>query len=127
MGMKFKYIVFLLFVFQTTFGQTKADFKDNEISTNSELDFLKTDKRGIKSNDEIIYYVEKDLQTLTAYENGKVKWKTNIIGTCGEPSVGKSEIRFIRLNNGTINLIFGKHNFANVNITDGKINDSGSD
>lgn len=109
------------------FGQNKSDFNDNEISTDFELNFLNTDKRGIKSSNGIIYYVEKDLQTITAYENGKVKWKTNIIRTCGKPSVGKPEIRFIRLKNGEINLTYGKHNFANVDISSGNITNLGSD
>ncbi len=127
MRKKFKYTFFLLFIIQITFGQNKSVFNDNEISTDTELNFLNTDKRGIKSSDGIIYYVEKDMQTLTAYKNGKVKWKTNIIETCGKPSVGKSEIRFIRLKNGKINLIFGKHNSASVDTVNGKTTNLGSD
>ena len=97
MRKKFVYTFFLLFIIQITFGQNKSDFNNNKISTETELNFSNTDKRGIKSSDGIIYYVEKDLQTLTAYENGKVKWKTNIIENHGKPSVGKPEIRFVQL------------------------------
>lgn len=52
--------------------------------------------RGIVSG-KVIYYVEKDLQTVLAYENGKLKWKTNVISVCGKPSAGKAEIRIMKL------------------------------
>jgi hypothetical protein len=73
--MKFKYTFFLLFVIQITFGQNESVFDDTKISTDTELNFSNTDRRGIKSNDGIIYYVEKDMQTLTAYKNGEVTGK----------------------------------------------------
>ena len=41
--------------------------------------------------------MEKDLQNVSAYENGKQIWRTNVISVCGKPSVGKSEIRYIKL------------------------------
>ena len=52
--------------------------------------------RGIESG-KVFFYVEKDLQTVLAYENGKLKWKTNVISVCGKPSTGKAEIRIMKL------------------------------
>jgi hypothetical protein len=100
---------------------------NHKISTESELNFSLTEKRGIKNDDGIIYYVENDLQSLTAYEDGKVKWKLNVINSCEKPKVGKPEIRFIHLKKNQINLTFGKHNFAKINITNGKLDCLGAD
>ena len=82
---------------------------------------------NIKSSDGIIYYVEKDMQTLTACKNGEITWKTNIIKPCGKPFVGKPEIRYIQLKNDTLNLVYGKHSFASVDCINGKTMCLGSD
>lgn len=127
MNEKYKYTFFLLFLIQITFGQITSELNRSKISTQSELNFSLNEKRGIKSHNGIIYYVEKDLQTLTAYKDGKVKWELNIVDSCGKPKVGKPEIRFIELNNHEIHLTFGKHSFAKVNISNGKLNCMGAD
>ncbi|WP_338647899.1 hypothetical protein V5J73_04490 [Flavobacterium sp. KS-LB2] len=82
--------------------------------------------RGIKSNN-TVYYIEKDIQTLSAYEKGKLKWQTNIISVCGKPSVGKSEIRVIKPETDKLLIVFGKHSFAEVDIKNGKTKYLGSD
>ena len=67
------------------------------------------------------------MQTLTAYQNGLVKWKINIIQTCGKPAVGQPAIRYIKLDNKKISVTFGKHSFASVDINNGKTTFLGSD
>lgn len=59
-----KLSIFTFIVAQTSFAQK---YDANLISKDSEINFSKTQKRGIKSNN-VIYYVEKDLQTISAYK-----------------------------------------------------------
>lgn len=100
---------------------------DHPVSNKTELNrSFEPEIRGIKNNG-IIYYIENDLQTLSAYENNKLKWKTNIIAVCGKPKVGASEIRGLKLKSGKILVVFGKHSFAEVDITNGKIQYLGAD
>lgn len=89
------------------------------ISKNSEINFAKTPKRGIKK-DNVIYYVENDLQTISAYKNNKLKWQTNVISACGKPKIGEPEIRYVGYNTNQLVIVMGKHNFAEVDITSGK-------
>jgi hypothetical protein len=82
--------------------------------------------RGIKNNN-TVYYIEKDFQTLSAYENEKLKWQTNIISVCGKPSAGKSEIRVVKPEIDKLLIVFGKHSFAEVDIKNGKTKYLGAD
>ena len=66
------------FVTQTGIAEK---INDALISKNSEINFARTQKRGIKKNN-IIYYVEKDLQSISAYIRSKLKWQTNVISVC---------------------------------------------
>ena len=92
-----------------------------------EINFAYSDKRGIEASEGTIYLVEQNLKVLTAYRNGIVKWKADIIAKCGELRVGKPEIRFIRLNEDHIFVVFGKHSYADVFISNGKVMCTGSD
>jgi hypothetical protein len=107
------------------FPQTPVDI--SKISTDRELNFAFTDKRGIKADNGIIYVVERDGQTLTAYDKTNIKWTVNIIETCRRPKVGKSEIRYIKLTEDKILITFGKHDFASVDIEGGKVKCLGAD
>src|SRR5665213_1438983 len=68
-----------------------------KISTDSVLNFIYSDKRGIESKSGIVYYVESDLKTLTAYENAKIKWRVKNINECDKHAVFGTNIRWIRL------------------------------
>ncbi|MBC7438414.1 MAG: hypothetical protein H7250_00310 [Flavobacterium sp.] len=124
-----KSIIILLSFFlfrQTSFIQ---NIDDELISKKFEINLsLEPNMRGIR-NKKTIYFIEKDMQTLSAYEKGKLKWKTNIIAVCGEPKVGKSEIRFLKFNEKTrtISVVFGKHSFAEVEIRNGNTKFLGAD
>jgi hypothetical protein len=82
--------------------------------------------RGIKSK-KVIYFVENDLQTISAYKNGKLDWKTNVISVCGKPTSGKSEIRYIKLEENKLLITYGKHSYAEVNTENGKAKFLGED
>lgn len=89
----FKLLILIIFS-QASFAQ---NFDKNLVSKKTELNLSFEPKmRGIENND-VIYYIEKDIQTLSAYENGKLKWQANVISVCGKPSIGKSEIRVVKL------------------------------
>jgi len=96
------------------------------ISKNTELNFFETKMRGIEHN-KIIYFAESDLQTISAYKNNKLIWQTNVISVCGKPSVGKSEIRYIKYESNELFIVFGKHSFAKIDVKNGKIEFEGSD
>ena len=121
---KFLQLIILTFILtQSSFAQK---YNTELISKNLELNFATTPKRGIDYND-IIYYVEKDLQTISSYKNNKLIWQTNVISICGKPKVGKPEIRYIGLNKDKLLVVIGKHNFAEVDIKNGKTKLVGSD
>jgi hypothetical protein len=127
MTLLFRHLLILIIIIQTACSQTPLTYDKNKISTDTELNFSLTDKRGIESKTGIIYFVEKDLQTLSAYEKGKVLWQTNIITTCGKPAIGEPAIRYIKLDTGKVNVTFGKHSFASVDIINGKTTYLGAD
>ena len=111
----------------TASGQKLVSLDSTKVSRDTELNFSKTDKRGIETETKIVYFVEKDMQMLTAYENGQVKWQVNIIKTLGKPAVGQPAIRYIKLDKDKIFVTFGKHNYASVDSSTGKVTDLGAD
>jgi hypothetical protein len=122
-----KFLIFLLILTQSSFAQ-KLDSK--LVSKDKELNFFKTKFRGIKFK-KITYYVEKDLQNVTAFRNGKQIWSTNVISNCEESNVdyyGKRyEIRYIKLEKDKLLIVYGKHNYAEIDLTTGKTKCLGSD
>lgn len=94
-------------------------YNDALISKNSEINFAKTQKRGIKKNN-IVYYVENDLQTISAYKRSKLKWQTNVISVCGKPKKGEPEIRYVGYNSDKLLIVIGKHNFAEIDVNNGE-------
>jgi len=100
---------FLISVFATLEGLSQTTFDERLVSTEKELNFYFTDKRGIQGEKGIVFFVERDGQTLTAYTGEKIKWTVNIIKVCGEPAVGKPEIRYLKLTKDKIEITFGKH------------------
>lgn len=93
-------------------------FSDTLISKGSEINFAKTQKRGIKKNN-IVYYVENDLQTISAYKRKKLKWQTNVISICGKPKNGNPEIRYVGYNSDKLLIVMGKHHFAEIDVNNG--------
>ena len=118
-----KFLIVISILTQLSFTQ---NLDSKLISKKIELNFLKTKMRGIEYH-KTIYFLEDDLQNISAYENGKLKWRTNVISICKKPSVGKSEIRYMKLKDNKLIVIYGKHSFAEVNILNGKAEFIGSD
>lgn len=94
-------------------------YDDALISKNSEINFAETQKRGIKKNN-MVYYVENDLQTVSAYKRKKLKWQTNVISVCGKPKKGEPEIRYVGYNSNKLLIVIGKHNFAEIDVNSGE-------
>lgn len=122
MKMFFTFLTIIIILTQSGFAQ-KYDV--NLISKNKELNFFETKMRGFE-HDKIIYFIERDLQTVSAYKNTKLIWQTNVISVCGKPSIGESEIRYIKYESNKLFIIFGKHSFAEIDIN-GKTTFIGSD
>jgi hypothetical protein len=124
----FKLALFLFLIINNLSAQDTLTYVINKVSFyDSSLYFNLTDKRGIQDKAGTIYYVEKDLQTLTAYHNFIIKWRSNVIDSCGKPYIGTPKIRFLKLEKDRIFVIFGKHSFASIDYSTGKIKCLGSD
>jgi hypothetical protein len=118
-----KILIIILTLTQSSFAQ---NLDPNLVSKKTELNLAETEIRGIECN-KVTYFVEKDLQTISAYQNGKLKWKSNVISVCGKPKVGKPEIRYIKLKSRKLLIFFGKHSFAEVDTGSGKTDYVGAD
>ena len=99
------------------FAQHKL-YDVKQLTKKSELNLAFSKCKGIEDKNNV-YFIEIDNQTLSAYENGKLKWKTNIIKAWGIPKVGEPKIKYIKINGNVINVTFGKHSWAEVNIKNG--------
>jgi hypothetical protein len=75
----------------------------------------------------ITFYLEKKTQTMLAYKNGKIKWKSNVIKVCAKPAVGKSEISDIQIEHNGLKIVYGKHSFAKIVLETGEVICEGSD
>jgi hypothetical protein len=91
---------------------------DTELITDEQgLNFIMSDKRGIRADNGVVYLVDKERLTLTAYNDNKIVWTVSFKETCGTE---KPEIKGIELTGDKIQLVFGKRNFATIDIRDGK-------
>lgn len=108
-----------------SFSQVKL-YDEKKVTNKTELNLAFSNFRGIENN-KVVYFIENDNQTLSAYENGKLKWKTNIIKVFGKSEVGESKIRYIKLTKKVIKVTFGKHSWAEVNLESGKTKFIGAD
>ena len=106
----------LLLTCFSVFGQT-----ENTIPK----DFEKIE--GLEYTGEITFYLQKKTQTILAYQSGKVKWKEAVVKICGKPSVGKSEIRKIQIEDKHLKIVYGKHSFARIEMETGKVVCEGED
>jgi hypothetical protein len=121
-------LFFLLFATQSSFAQEPESYIKQKIVYKSETFIEKTGNRGLLTKALNVYYVEDDLQTVTAYEKENKKiWTLNIIKVLGKPKVGKPIIRFIKLSQNTLHVTYGKHSFAEIDLRNGKVISSGSD
>ena len=124
---KIKILFLVIFVSFTNFAQELKTFDVELITRQTKLDLISSNKRGIETVKKEIYFVEKDNQTISYYLNGILEWKVNIIKKCGKPKDGKSEIRFIEIIKDKMLVTFGKHNYAEINLENGKTKFIGAD
>lgn len=108
-------------------GGNQLPYDAAKVGKYKALTFHQTPLRGIESEDGIIYYVEKDLRNLTAYKDESLLWRVDVIAACGKPGVGEPEIRHIGIRNDTIDVTYGKHNYAIVDRNTGKATLWGAD
>jgi hypothetical protein len=125
MKRKYLYFIVLFLTMTKSFAQKKL-YDEKKVTKNTELNLAFSDYRGIEDK-ETVYFIENDNQTLSAYKNGKLKWKTNVIKVCGKPKVGEPKIRYIKLNEKDIKVAFGKHSWAEVDLEIGNIKFIGAD
>ncbi|MFI5187838.1 MAG: hypothetical protein ACHQF0_13990 [Chitinophagales bacterium] len=121
------FLILLISSFVASYSQEALLYDTSKISKNKELNFFFTDKRGIEGKNGLVYLVKKDLRTVSAYQYGKVKWTVDVIAICGYPSIGKPEIRYIRLDAKRIYVVFGKHDSAEVALSNRQVNHRGTD
>ena len=127
MKRKIKILFVFILVSFTNFAQELKTFDVELITRQTKLDLTSSNKRGIETEKKEIYFVEYDNQTISYYLNGILEWKVNVIKKCGKPKVGKSEIRFIEIIKDKILVTFGKHNYAEINLKNGKTKFIGAD
>jgi len=115
--MKFlKYSFFVFLIYQMSSGQNKETIPKGY-----------TKVEGLEYIGHITFYFEKKTQTILAFQNEEVKWEATVMKTCGKPSVGKSEIREIRIEKEHLKIVYGKHSFAKIIMETGEIICEGSD
>ena len=124
---KIKMLLLVLFFSLTSFAQELKIFDIDLITRETKLDIISSNKRGIETEKKEIYFVEIDNQTISYYLNGILEWKVNVIKKCGKPKVGKSKIRFIEIIKDKMLVTFGKHNYAEINLKNGKAKLIGAD
>ncbi len=117
------YSCFIIFLFSSCNQKTLYDL--SKISSDTAIN-IDNHYRGIRTKDNLVFYIEKDNRTLTAYKNNKILWHTDILASCDTPLIGKPEVRYIKIEK-YILVTVGKHSFVEVDITNGKAKYVGSD
>ena len=72
-------------------------------------------------------YMEIGTEILIAMKDNKIKWRADVIGSCGKPAVGNAILRFFQLVEGKIEVTYGKHCSAAINPENGKVECKGCD
>lgn len=114
----------VLFLFLTSgyhFMAAQGSYDQAQVTSDTVVDFSVTKYRGIRTVEGIVYYLESDHQTLTAYSKNKILWQVNVIKTCA-PKIPNAEIRYLYLTDGALKLDLGNKAHAEVNIDKGKVN-----
>lgn len=76
----------------------------------------------------ISLYLDDNAQILTAQsKDGKTLWSVDVIKECGAPAVGEPKIRNVTIQKRNVNVVFGKHSFATVDLESGEIEYQGAD
>lgn len=119
---KFKIVVLLLVsgFFMRASAQSSTLDRSKVVKQN-QIFILSSKSRGIEATDGRVYFVESNNRVVAAYENGQLRWRSDIIAKCGKPAVGKAEIRHIKIDGDKVFVNFGKSSSASINRADGKV------
>lgn len=118
------YSCFIIFIFSSCKQKTLYDL--SKISSDTAIN-IDNHYRGIRTKDNLVFYVEKDNRTLTAYKNNKILWYTDVVAICDTPLIGRPELRYIKIEKNYIMATIGKHSFVEVDISNGEAKFVGSD
>jgi hypothetical protein len=73
-------------------------------------------------------YLYDNGQIITAKsKNGGTLWSVDVIKNCGAPAVGEPKVRSLTIRGGIVNVAFGKHDYATVDLKSGQIACQGAD
>ena len=75
----------------------------------------------------VTYSLSRDSTSIIASENGKIKWQANVLLFCGKPFIGENKIRYYKTSGKEIDVVYGMHAFASIDIETGKIKCLGAD
>jgi hypothetical protein len=117
-------LIFLILTlaFTCSYGQSTQ-----RVSSDTAIDFTVSKLRGLKGDGDVVYMLEQDNQTLTANRQSIALWTVNVINQCGEPATGNSVVRYICLQADKLQIVFGKHSHAKINIYTGELTCEGDD
>jgi hypothetical protein len=59
--------------------------------------------------------------------DGKTIWSVDVLSKAKVPFVGRAEIREIKINDGSLLVVIGKHSFVNIDMKTGTVSILGSD
>jgi len=114
-------ILFLLLLSASSLVYAQVSFDKSQVTSDTVVDFAVTRYRGIQTVEGIVYYLERDHQTLTGYAKDKILWQVNVVKTCA-PKIPNAEIRYLYLTDGALKIDFGNKSHAEVNVDSGKVN-----
>jgi hypothetical protein len=110
---KMKKALFTLLIFLFIIQNVKAQ------DVNSNPNFEELSKlEGLEYSGGITFYIEKKNENLVAIQNGIIKWKADVFKNCNKR---KTKINSIFIKSGNLKVLFGKRNFALINIQNGSI------
>lgn len=121
-------ILIAFFAFGCTTGSQTTLYDKSLVGSYNELNFYSTSLRGYKSAEGVVYFIEKDMRTLSAYEENRILWRVDIIATLKEEScVGMPVILAINVGAQKIDITYCKHSYAEVDKKSGEVKFWGAD
>lgn len=119
LGMQPSFWLILLLTLPISCIQQKP-YQQGEVCQETEISLASSQYRGIQAKTGIVFYVQPDNHSLSAYQQDKPLWTTNIITTVGKPIVGEPVIRHLRVEANQLFVTIGKHSLVGVDPTNGQ-------
>ena len=124
-----KSIFIIIFLITNVIAQDVLPYDATKVVNEKELNLLLTNKRGIKHKG-IVYYVESNLNTITAYKKeGAIKWKLDVskVVLLDEGYVGEPCVRFMKIDKNKLIFVYAKHEYGKIELKTGKVIYLGAD